>query len=171
MNTIDENIATNVEQYIQENPVIVDLINYYDKQESDDRFALKDDVPDGVATEKYVDNAISKIELMPGKDGDSGVYVGTTEPTEPDKLIWINPEGEAGETLATKQYVDDAIAAAGGETADLSNYYTKDEVNALIPSTSGFITMPDVEAKGYQTEAQVNALIDTALGVIENGSY
>ncbi len=35
---------------------------------------------------------------------------------------------------ATKKYVDDAVAAAGGgsgEGQDLSNYYTKDEVNAL----------------------------------------
>lgn len=60
---------------------------------------------------------------------------------------------------ASKAYVDSAVAGAGG-TGDLSNYYTKDEVNALIPDVSAF-----------QTEAQVNALINTALGVIENGTY
>lgn len=45
-----------------------------------------------------------------GKDGESGVYVGTTEPTDPDMLIWINPEGE-GSTggFVTKEYVDSAI--------------------------------------------------------------
>jgi hypothetical protein len=67
-----------------------------------------------------------------------------------------------------------------------NNYYTKTEVNGLIPDTStfalatdipdvsGFTTMTAVEAKGYQTADQVNALITTALGAIgvaEEGSY
>lgn len=50
---------------------------------------------------------------------------------------------------------------------DLSQYALKSE----IPDTSTFTTMGAVEAKGYQTEEQVNVLINTALGVIENGSY
>ena len=34
---------------------------------------------------------------------------------------------------ATKKYVDDCIAAVGtGVSGDLTNYYTKEEVNALI---------------------------------------
>ena len=69
----------------------------------------------------------------------------------------------------------------------MSNYYTKSETNTAIqnaqpnlapyalkteiPDVSGFTTMGAVEQKGYQTEAQVNSLINTALGVIENGSY
>lgn len=67
-----------------------------------------------------------------------------------------------------------------------NNYYTKTEVDGLIPDTStfalksdipdvsGFTTMTAVEAKGYQTADQVNALITTALGAIgvaEEGSY
>ena len=48
-----------------------------------------------------------------GPEGESGVYVGTTEPTD-DSLIWINPEGQgiAGDNIATKAYVDEAINAA-----------------------------------------------------------
>lgn len=38
------------------------------------------------------------------------------------------------------------------------------------PRASG-VTMDQVEALGYQTADQVNALINSALGVIENGSY
>ena len=45
-----------------------------------------------------------------GPEGESGVYVGTTEPTD-DSLIWINPEGQ-GDAIATKEYVDNAINAA-----------------------------------------------------------
>lgn len=41
----------------------------------------------------------------------------------------------------------------GGET-DLSNYYTKDEVNALIPDTSDFITAIPEE---YITETELNS--------------
>ena len=41
----------------------------------------------------------------------------------------------------------------GGET-DLSNYYTKDEVNALIPDTSDFITAIPEE---YVTETELNS--------------
>lgn len=67
-----------------------------------------------------------------------------------------------------------------------NNYYTKTEVDGLIPDTStfalatdipdvsGFTTMTAVEAKGYQTADQVNALITTALGAIgvaEEGYY
>lgn len=48
-----------------------------------------------------------------GPEGESGVYVGTTEPID-DSLIWINPEGQgiAGDAIATKEYVNNAINAA-----------------------------------------------------------
>ena len=53
------------------------------------------------------------------------------------------------------------IEGSGGET-DLSNYYTKDEVDALIPDTSDFITAipeeyiteTELAQKGYLTEHQ-----------------
>ena len=38
-----------------------------------------------------------------------------------------------GNEIATKEYVDETITKVnGGEAADLSNYYTKEEVEALI---------------------------------------
>lgn len=54
-----------------------------------------------------------------GPEGESGVYVGTTEPSD-DSLIWINPEGQgiAGDSIATKAYVDNAINAALGSIAN-----------------------------------------------------
>ena len=113
----------------------------------------------------------ANIKGPQGEPGESGVYVGTEEPGE-GIFVWVNPQGEGSNNLATKEYVDEAIAAiGGGGTVDLSNYYTKEETEALIPDTSGFTTMTAVEEKGYQTEAQVNSLINTALGVIENGNY
>lgn len=75
--------------------------------------------------------------------------------------------------LATEKYVDDAIANLDIPEAevDLTNYYTKSEVNDLIPDTTGFATIGEIEAKGYQTADQVNTAINDALGVIENGAY
>jgi hypothetical protein len=103
------------------------------------------------------------IKGMPGdkgEDGDSGVYVGATEPTDKDILVWINPDGEASEALATKEYVDEAVKNASGASVDLTNYYTKTEVDNKIPDVSKF-----------QTEEQVNALINSALEEVENGTY
>jgi hypothetical protein len=83
---------------------------------------------------------------------------------------------------ATKEYVTDALANVEAGNVDLSNYYNKEEVNALIPKPtdlSGYYTKAEVESaidakiaqQTHITEAQVIALIDTKLGVIENGSY
>lgn len=55
------------------------------------------------------------IQGVPGEKGEPGVYVGTTEPTDDETLIWINPEGTATEALATEAYVNNAISAAIGE--------------------------------------------------------
>ena len=154
-----------------------------------------------------------------GPTGESGVYVGDTEPTDEEIRVWINPAGEASEALATKQYVDGLIETIEltpgpqgpigpegpqgpiGETGPTGpqgpqgiqgeqgpqgpigpqgepgqNYILteadkSESAGMVVVDTSTFATMAQVEAKGYQTEANVNALINTALGVIENGTY
>lgn len=160
-----------------------------------------------------------------GPTGESGVYVGDTEPTDEEIRVWINPAGEASQALATKQYVDGLIETIEltpgpqgpmgpqgpigpqgiqgpiGETGPQGeqgiqgpqgiqgeqgpigpqgepgqNYILteadKSEIAGMVVvDTSTFATMAQVEAKGYQTEADVNTLINTALGVIENGTY
>lgn len=42
--------------------------------------------------------------------GDTGVYVGTEEPTNNNVNVWINPEGAETTEIATKDYVDEVIA-------------------------------------------------------------
>ena len=187
-----------------------------------------------------------------GPTGESGVYVGDTEPTDEEIRVWINPAGEASEALATKQYVDGLIETIEltpgpqgpigpmgpqgpqgeigpqgiqgpiGETGPQGEQGPQGEIGPqgpqgktgekgaqgvqgpqgpqgiqgpigpqgepgqnyilteadkseiagmVVVDTSTFATMAQVEAKGYQTEAEVNALINTALGVIENGTY
>ena len=75
-----------------------------------------------------------------GKPGESGVYVGDTEPKD-DSLLWIAPTGGETSTLATVDYVDKAVAAVG--KPDLSGYAKLED----IPDTSGFATT------GYVDEA------------------
>ena len=77
---------------------------------------------------------------------------------------------------ATTEYVDNAIAnVPSGGNVDLSNYYTKAETDALIPTvTNGKDGYTPVRGTDYWTQEDINtikAYIDTELGVIENGSY
>ena len=123
------------------------------------------------------------IDGKDGKDGNPGVYVGTSAPTD-DSLIWINPEGDEIEDFATKEYVDNAIAAinipdapGGGITeaeveAMLAGYITETQLNTKLIeyATEGYV-LETMYAQGYQTAAQVNALISAALGEVENGAY
>ena len=56
---------------------------------------------------------------------------------------------ELKSTAGNVRLTTPTIIAGGGSSIDLSNYYTKAEVDAKIPDVSG-----------YQTEAQVLALIN-----------
>lgn len=111
------------------------------------------------------------------------VYVGDSAPTE-DKgyKIWVNPdEDDVAEIaeLATKKYVDDAIANVEGGNVDLTGYATEEYVDEKFNS----IKIPEVDLTGYalkseipdtsafQTEEDVKSLIDLALGEVENGTY
>ena len=121
MNAIDANIATEVEDYLKENPVKVDLTNYYNKEESDGKFAFKTEIPsiEGLATEKYVNDAIAAIDI-PEVDVDLSNYY---TKTETDSAINAAKPDLSGYALKT-------------EIPDVSNLATKDE----IPSTTGWAT-------------------------------
>ena len=137
----------------------VDLSNYYTKSETNaaieaaapdlSGYALKTEIPDttGLASEQYVQDQIAAI-----------------------------PETDLS-NYATISYVNTEIAkvVTGGQV-DLSNYYTKNETNAAIeaakPDLSGYALKSEIpDTTGFTTEARVNELINTALGVIENGTY
>ena len=76
---------------------------------------------------------------------ENGVYVGTEEPTDPEKLVWINPDGQ-------------------GDIQDLSNYYNKDETDSLIETAVQNIDLSSyatkVELENYDTSEQVDAKIN-----------
>ncbi len=108
----------------------------------------------------------------PGEKGECGVYVGATEPTEEDVLVWINTEGETSEGLATIEYVDNAIASVPG--TDLTGYATEDYVDEQIGKIPTTEVPENVSSftndAGYQTEAQVSAAITAAIGKIVDGN-
>lgn len=163
--TIDYNgyaTETYVDQKIAEVEMSdANLENYYTKEET---LALIPDTND-FATKTYVDNAIAGIEFP---ETDLTGYATETYVDEAIAAIDI-PETDLTD-YATKEYVDNAIANSGGGTGgdvDLSNYYTKNEVDALIPDVSGFITMSAIEAKGYQTADQVQTAINDALTALD----
>lgn len=156
-----EAISAAVGEYLEENPIEIpetDLSDYYNKAETDK--AISDavgaieipEVPEvdlgnyynKQETDKAINDAVSAIEIpeIPVVEIPNEVYIGTEEPL--DAEIWINPEGTAAEY------------ALKSDIPDVTGFALKSEI-------------PDVS--GYQTAEQVNSLINTALGVIENGTY
>lgn len=109
---IDENMAAEVEKYLKENPPEVDLTGYYTKTE--------------------VDAAIEQIELTPGAKGDKG------EPGyTPIKGVdyFDGAPGEPGKDYVLTEADKEEIAAlvdVSGADVDLSDYYTKEEIDTLL---------------------------------------
>ena len=77
--------------------------------------------------------------------------------------------------------VDGVISSVGGSGSNVEEVYIgasvpsdadiKLWVDTTTSSTTEVYTKAEIDAKGFQTEAQVQVLINTALGVIENGTY
>ena len=157
---IQEDISDAVEDYLEQNPVEVDLSNYYDKAAVDAKIETieltpgpkgedgkdgKDGNPGPAGKDGYTPiKGVDYFDGAPGEDGKDGYT--------PVKGVdyFDGKDGEPGED--GKDYVltdaDKAEIAGmvdvGSADVDLSDYYTKDEVATL----------------GYQTEAQVIALIN-----------
>ena len=185
----DEKIESAVRDYLDENPVEVDLTGLATETYVDEAiaaipevdlsdYALKTDIPStsGLATESYVDEKIKSIDIP---DVDLTGY-------------------------ATEKFVKDEIKKAqiSGGDVDLSDYYTKSEVDQmiedieLIPGPAGepgkdgapgkdgkdyVLTEDDkaeiagmVDVSGFQTADDVQAAITQALGeigVAEEGAF
>lgn len=82
------------------------------------------------------------LESLKGKDGASGVAVSETEPTDPNVIIWINPNGSPNNIVTTSEmeaYVAEAIRRALGGDHDIDIAYTFD--NNISGNASGIITL------------------------------
>ena len=109
----DAKIEASIQKYLDENGINVDLTGYateeFVRQEIEkipqpdlSDYAKKSDIPStaGLATEKYVDNAIANIDI-PECEGKEEVHVGTSAPTNPDIKIWVDTDAES--PVATKE--------------------------------------------------------------------
>lgn len=67
----------------------------------------------------------------PGPQGETGIHVGPDEPVDKDVVVWIDTDAETADELATKEYVDEAVANVKPE-ADLTDYYTKAQVDEIV---------------------------------------
>lgn len=141
INAVKEGIGVEVEAYMKENPVEVDLTGY--------------------ATEKYVQEQIANIDIPEGEIVDE-VYVGATPPNDTNVKLWVNPDDTLD--IATTGYVDEAISKIDIPETDLSNYYTKQETNTAIaqakPDLSGYALKTEIpDTTGLATEKYVDDAI------------
>jgi hypothetical protein len=142
----------------------VDLDAYYTKEQIDTQVA-------GLATKDALaavqqQSAANDVKLL--AMGEEFVRIDAALETIP------SIEGLASEQFVTDKLNDLEIPSIAGlasetwvtaqgylkEHQSLNDYYNKSEVDALIPSTEGFIKMADVEAKGYITDVSDKASID-----------
>lgn len=173
------------EKYVQEQidkiPEPVDEVHVGASAPTDENVKIwvDTDAESPVATKEYVQQKIAEAQ-MDGAEVDLSAYytksetdaaieeaVGAIEIPEVDLSDYAKKDEIPSTTgLATEQYVQDEIAKIDipeQAEVDLSNYYTKTEVDAKIPDVSG-----------YQTADEVQSAINSALsaiGVAEEGSY
>ena len=149
------------EQYVNEaiagiNIPTPDLDDYYTKTEVDEALQNVSVNLEGYATEQFVTDEIAKVNIP-----DTSDFI-TMQDVEDKKYLTAVPEG-----YATESFVHEMIAKAELEDTDvdLDAYYTKEQVDSLIPDVSNFIseipanyiTDEELAEKGYITDISVKA--------------
>ena len=153
----------------------------------------------GLASTKYVDDKVAAIVIpeVPTKvsafENDKGYltehqslaeYAKKTEIPAPYTLPTASTSTLGGVKVdgSTITITNGVISSvSGGSGSGVEEVYVgasapsdadiKLWVDTTTSSTTEAYTKAEIDAKGFQTEAQVQALINTALGVIENGTY
>ena len=177
---ITDTVATEVNKYIEDNPITVDLSNYYNKAETN--AAIGEAISGiefpaeyitetelnakGYATTGYVDSKVASIVIPDVSD-----FI-TSIPAE-----YITESELAGKQYATEGYVNDAVNSINIPETDLSNYYTKQETDSIVAQIdtgvditddgAGNVTIKEgaggeitpADLSNYYTKAEVDALI------------
>lgn len=166
----DERIADAVNEYLEENPVSVDLTGLATETYVDEKFNSIE-IPDvdltGYATEDFVKTEIAKAQIGgEGGDVDLSNYYTKSEVDKKISDIELTP-GPAGKDGKDGQPGKDGADGAPGK--DGEDYVLTEEDKAEI---AGLVEVPDVS--GFQTAEQVQTAISQALGeigVAEEGAY
>ena len=132
--------------------VRAELIQSDEIVEVDDRLPILDSLIGDV--NKIKEDAENGV--FDGEDGKSGVYVGTEEPTDPDVNVWINPNGEGTDEIATKEYVDEAIKNISGGGAGTI-------VDAQFNIIDGFLQMEYSESTNIDFNINNNGELEVIM--------
>ena len=177
---ITDTVATEVNKYIEENPITVDLSNYYNKAETN--AAIGEAISGiefpaeyitetelnakGYATTGYVDSKVASIVIPDVSDFIKEI------PAE-----YVTESELAGKQYATEVYVNDAVNSIVIPETDLSNYYTKTETDSIVAQIDTGVDITDdgagnvtiregaggeitpADLSNYYTKAEVDALI------------
>lgn len=110
--------------------------------------------PQGIAGLPGVDGTVAfdrltdaQITMLKGPQGPSGVYVGPNAPSNTEIQLWIDSDEAVSTTLATIDYVQSQIKAIAG--FNLSDYYTKDEIDAFFAAWAAASGIPDSKGVIY----------------------
>lgn len=168
----DEHLAEAIAKYFEENDINVDLTGYATEEFVRQEIA-KIEIPEvpevdltGYATEQFVKDEIEKIDIPAPVEE---VHVGANAPTDENIKIWVDTDAES--PVATKEYVQQKVAEAqmGGDV-DLSAYYTKTEVDAIVENielTPGEPGAPGKDGKDGQDYVLTEADKQEIAGMVE----
>lgn len=84
--------------------------------------------------ELYTNNGTNNVKIT--QKGDSGVYIGETEPTDPDVNVWIDTTGES-DIVTTPPYQMDYVIAANAA----SQWADSDMISDLIGGEEGYFEL------------------------------
>lgn len=122
---------------------------------------------------EVVDGAAAVPNILLQENWDIFVYGFAADYTKHSKTFKVIQRDKPADyvytetELKTYDNLEKRIEELENNGVDLSDYYTKNEVDALIPSLDGYAKTTDIpDVSIYQTEEQVSALIDTAIAAI-----
>lgn len=126
-------------------------------------------------TEWIDNNAKGNVESVNGKTGQVTL---TAEDVGACTKEWVESQNYLTEHQSLEGYVTETELNSKGYLTEIpEEYITETELESKgylteHQSLEGYAKTTDIpDVSKYQTEEQVNALINTALGVIENGTY
>lgn len=138
----------------------VDLSSYYKKAEVDNKLSTKVDMIAGkmLSTNDYTDADKSKLQSLNNYD-DSSIKQSLSN--KQDKLVSsVNIKTINNQSLLGTGNI---TISGGGEPVDLSNYYDKDEVNALLTDKASISDISSLATKAeLSTKADISTIAELA---------
>lgn len=119
--------------------------------------------------------ATKKLQILGAFGGNSNIYVQDEEPIgAQENAIWIDMDDEDGDASGAPVNIKNCVVAQDAEPEDTSLLWidTDDNTGNESVDMSNYALKSDIPSiDGLASEEYVNNAINSALGVIENGSY